>query len=165
MLLFDMPLAIFRSRKFLPAIVTRKHALPVNGVNMAPEILLESKSLREATAGNIAFEGMFVYLRVLALPNVNSVSLVWIWLAYLRSQRRENSFGQESQTRCRCFRRDLLSDVRLRVAFRMSSGPGGSGEKWTNCPKSTEGCVPIFRWTVGYGGPWEEGPSKLVELS
>lgn len=110
-----------------------------------PEIPLESKSLCEATARNIAFERIFVYLRVLALQSINSVSLVWIWLAYLRSQRRENSFGQESQTSCRYFLRDLLPDVRLRADFRMSSGNGGSGEKWINCPKSIEGCVSIFR--------------------
>lgn len=109
--------------------MARKRALPVNGVNMAPEILLESKSLRKATAGDVAFESMIVYLYVLTLANVNIVSSVWIWLAYLRSQRRENSFWQESQIICKCFPRDLLPDVRLRVALRMSSGTGGSGDQ------------------------------------
>lgn len=66
--------------------MARKRALPVNGANMAPEILLESKSLGKGTAGDVAFESMLVYLYVLALANVNSVSVVWIWLAYLRSQ-------------------------------------------------------------------------------
>lgn len=159
-----MPLAIVRSWKCLSAIVTRKRALPVNGVNMAPEIFLESKSLCIVTAGDVAFESMFVYLYVLALSNVNNVSLVWICLAHLRSQRRENSFWQESQISCRCFPR-VFRDVRLRVALRMSSGTGGSGEKWTNCPKSTEGCVPIFCWTPGCKGLWEEGPSRLDEIS
>lgn len=63
--------------------MARIRALPVNGVNMAPEILLESKSLRKATAGDVAFESMLVYLYVLALANVNSVSLVSIWVACL----------------------------------------------------------------------------------
>lgn len=103
--------------------MTRKRALPVNGVDMAPEIFLKSKSLRMATAGDVAFENMFVYLCVLALSSVNNVSLVWICLAYLRSQRRENSFWQESQISCRCFPR-VFRDVRWRIALRRSSGTG-----------------------------------------
>ncbi len=144
--------------------MARKRALPVNGVNMALEILLESKSLCKAAAGDVAFESMIVYLQVLSLANVNSVSLVWIWLAYLRSQRRENSFGQESQISCRCFPRDLLLDVPLRVALRMPFGTSGSSEQSTNWQKSIGGCVPVSRSTGGYEGPWEEGPSRLVEL-